>query len=29
MPEHPCHAEWVADRKIDDAFLKLQKGVKQ
>jgi len=28
MPEHPCHAEWVADRKIDDAILKTQKGVK-
>jgi len=28
MPEHPCYAEWVADRKIDDAFLRIQKGVK-
>ena len=28
MPEHPCYAEWVADRQLDDAFLKMQKGVK-
>ena len=28
MPEHPCHAEWVADRKIDDAKLKQAQGVK-
>jgi len=28
MPEHPYHAEWVADRKIDDAKLKKAKGVK-
>jgi len=27
MPEHPCHAEWVADRKVDDAKLKQAPGV--